>query len=116
MGHTKENMNTKPDVVAGRANSLAVWALVTAALGLAAVVIAYWTVVLPVVLGLAAVILGLIARRRAVRSNRTHELATVAICLGAVAILFTPVALMQTSAAEDWGRDCALHPEQDENC
>ena len=109
-------MNTEADVVASRGDSLALWAVGAAVLGLAALVIAYWLVLPPLVLGLAAVVLGLIARRRAVLGDRARELATVAVCLGAVAILFTPVTLMQTSQAEDWGRDCALHPEHDENC
>lgn len=85
-------------------------------LGVAAVIVAYWLVLPAVVLGLTAVVLGVIARRRTAPGARAHEIATVAVCLGAVAILFTPVVLMQTSAAEDWGRDCALHPEEDENC
>ncbi len=109
-------MNTEADLSARRAHSLALWALVSAVLGVAAVIVAYWLVLPAVVLGLIAVILGVIARRRAALGARGHDIATVAVCLGAVAMLFTPVVLMQTSAAEDWGRDCALHPEQDENC
>ncbi len=109
-------MNTEPDRSARSGDSLALWALVSAALGLVAVIVAYWMVLPAVVLGLVAVIVGVIARRRAALGARARDIATVAICLGAVAMLFTPVVLMQTSAAEDWGRDCALHPEQDENC
>jgi hypothetical protein len=99
-----------------RAHSLALWALVSGVLGVAAVIVIYWLVLPAVVLGLIAVILGVIARRRAAFGAGAHDIATVAVCLGAVAMLFTPVVLMQTSAAEDWGRDCALHPEHDENC
>jgi hypothetical protein len=109
-------MNTEADLSGRRAHSLALWALVSALLGVAAVIVAYWLVLPAVVLGLIAVILGVIARRRAPPGARAHDMATVAVCLGAVAMLFTPVVLMHTSAAEDWGRDCALHPEQDENC
>jgi len=114
-------MNTEPDrsidgADSGSADSLALWALVTAALGVAAVTVAYWLVLPAVVLGLVAVILGVVARRRAGLGARGRDMATVAVCLGAVAVLFTPVVLMQTSGAEDWGRDCALHPEQDEHC
>ena len=109
-------MNTEPERSARRADSLALWALVSAALGVVAVIVAYWMVLPAVVLGLVAVIVGVMARRRAAPGARARDLATVAVCLGAVAILFTPVVLMHTSAAEDWGRDCALRPEQDENC
>ncbi len=110
-------MNIEPDSSArSSADSLAIWALVSAALGLVAVIVAYWMVLPGVVLGLVAVIVGVIARRRAARGGRARDIATVAVCLGAVAMLFTPVVLLQTSAAQDWGRDCALHPEQDKNC
>ena len=109
-------MNTEADLSARRAHSLALWALVSAVLGLVGVIVFYWLVLPAVMLGLIAVILGVVARRRAAVGARAHDMATVAICLGAVAMLFTPVVLMHTSAAEDWGRDCALHPEQDENC
>ncbi len=109
-------MNTEPERRARTADSMAFWALASAALGVVAVIVAYWIVVPSVVLGLVAVIVGVIARRRAVAGARARDIATVAVCLGAVAMLFTPVLLMHTSAAEDWGRDCALHPEQDQNC
>ncbi len=109
-------MNAEPDRSADSAHSLALWALVSSALGVVAVIVAYWLILPAVVLGLVAVIAGVIARRRATPGARERDIATVAVCLGAVAILFTPVVLMHTSAAEDWGRDCALNPEQDENC
>ena len=109
-------MDTEPDRSTRSADSLALWALASAALGLIAVIVAYWMVVPAVVLGLVAVIVGVIARRRAAIGARARDIATVAVCLGAVAMLFTPVVIMHTSAAEDWGRDCALHPEQDKNC
>lgn len=109
-------MNTEPDRSAGSADSLARLALVSAALGVVAVIIAYWLVAPAVVLGLVGVIAGVMARRRQALGARARDMATVAVCLGAVAMLFTPVVLMHTSAAEEWGRDCALHPEQDENC
>lgn len=109
-------MNTEADNPARSADSLALWALVSATLGVVALIVAYWMVVPAVLLGLVAVIVGVIARRRAVLGARARDIATVAVCLGAVAMLFTPVLLAHTSAAENWGRDCALHPEQDENC
>ncbi|MDQ3054723.1 MAG: hypothetical protein M3R66_13190 [Actinomycetota bacterium] len=109
-------MNAKPDGSARGADSLALWGLVSAALGLVAVAVAFWLIVPAVVLGLVAVILGVIAHRRAARGTRARDIATVAVCLGAVAMLFTPVLLVQTSGAEQYGRDCALNPGQDEYC
>ena len=111
-------MNVQPasEAEATRADSLAVVALASAVLGLAALIAAYWLVVPSVVLGGAAVGMGLVARRRAGRGARAREIATVALTLGAVAVLFTPVTLMHTGDAERWGRDCAIHPDRDENC
>ena len=109
-------MNTEPDLSTRGGDSLAAWALVSSAFALLAVMVTYWLIVPAVVLGLLAIVLGRIARRRAALGARGRDIATVAMCLGAVAVVFTPVVLMQTSAAEDWGRDCALHPEEDENC
>jgi hypothetical protein len=114
--HEENMMNTENDPSARTADSLALWALASALLGVVGVIVFYWLILPAVVLGVIAIILGVIARRRGPPGARAHDMATVAVCLGAVAILFTPVVLMQTSAAEDWGRDCALHPEQDENC
>ena len=45
-----------------------------------------------------------------------RELGSVAITLGIVAMLLVPATLSIDSAAEDWGPDCALHPESDPNC
>lgn len=109
-------MSTEAGPARPAADSLAVWALVIAVLAVVAVIGVYWLVLPAVGLGLIAVVLGVIARRRVGPGGRAHDIATVALCLGAVAMLFTPVVLWQTSSAEDWGRDCALHPEQDENC
>jgi len=110
------SMNTEPDRSARSGDSLALWALVSAALGLVAVIVAYWMVLPAVVLGLVAVIVGVIARRRAALGARARDIATVAVCLGDVAMSFTPVLLVQTSGAEQYGRDCALNPGQDEYC
>ena len=80
-------MNTEPERRARTADSMAFWALASAALGVVAVIVAYWIVVPSVVLGLVAVIVGVIARRRAVAGARARDIATVAVCLGAVAML-----------------------------
>jgi hypothetical protein len=40
----------------------------------------------------------------------------VALTLGIVAVLLVPAIISIADAAEDWGRDCALHPASDPNC
>jgi hypothetical protein len=84
------------------------------AVGVLAVVgafVAYWMVLPGVVLGLAAVGLGVRSRRRG-----RSEAASVAIALGVVAILAVPAFLVTADSAEEWGRDCALDPSHDPNC
>jgi hypothetical protein len=36
--------------------------------------------------------------------------------LGVVSVLLVPAIISTADAAEEWGRDCALHPESDSNC
>ncbi len=55
-------MNTESDRSADSADSLALWALVISALGVVAVIVAYWLILPAVVLSLVAVIVGVIAR------------------------------------------------------
>ena len=86
-------------------------ALGCAVLGFASTVLMYWLVVPGLVLGLAAVVLGWRARRRG-----NLQLATVAVTLGVATLILVPAFIMVAEGAEDWGRDCALHPEQDPNC
>jgi hypothetical protein len=86
-------------------------ALACGVLGVLAAVGFYWLVLPGVVLGLAAVGLGWRARGR-----RGGELSSVAITLGVLAVLLVPATLSVARSAEDWGRDCALHPESDPNC
>src|SRR5688500_13026982 len=83
-------------------------ALACGALGLASAVIMYWLIVPGVVLGAAAIGLWWRARRRG-----QLELGSVAITLGVVSILLVPAIISNADAAEEWGRDCALHPEDD---
>jgi hypothetical protein len=85
-------------------------ALVCGVLGLLGAVVTYWLVVPGLLLGLAAIALGW-------RARRDHrELANVAITLGVVAMLLVPAVIQVADGAEEWGRDCALHPESDPNC
>ena len=109
-------MDGEADLSSRQIDSFATWAIVTGVLGVLALVMVFWLVLPSFLLGAAAVVLGVLARRRTRDHPRSRDVATVAITLGVVAMLFTPVIIGHTGAAEDWGRDCALHPEQDENC
>ena len=80
-------------------------------LGVVGALLVYWLVLPGVVLGITAVVLGWRARRRDHR-----ELGSVAMTLGVVAVLLVPATLDIADSAEEWGRDCALHPEADPNC
>lgn len=79
--------------------------VVFGALGALAAVWAYWMLVPGIAFGIAAIVLGVRARRRSSR-----EVGSVAIALGIVALLLVPSVLVVVDAAEDWGRDCALNP------
>ncbi len=79
--------------------------VVLGALGILAAVWAFWMVVPGIVFGVAAIALGVRARRRA-----ALEAGSVAIALGITALLLVPSVLAIVDEAEDWGRDCALRP------
>ena len=79
--------------------------VVFGALGALAAVWAYWLLVPGILLSIAAIALGIRARRRSSR-----EAGSVAIALGIVALLLVPSVLVIVDAAEDWGRGCALNP------
>lgn len=87
-------------------------AVVCGGLGVLAAVWAYWMVVPGVILGLAAIALGWLARRR----DGARDRASVGIALGIVAILLVPSVLFVADGAEEWGRECALDPNHDPNC
>ncbi len=79
--------------------------VVCGAVGAAAAVWAYWMLLPGIVLGIAAVVLGIRARGRSSR-----EAGSVAIALGIVALLLVPSVLAIVDGAEDWGRECTLRP------
>ncbi len=79
--------------------------VVLGALGIAAAVWAYWLVVPGIVFGVAAIVIGIRARRRFDR-----EAGSVAVALGIAAVLLVPSVLFMVDGAEDWGRTCALTP------
>jgi hypothetical protein len=87
--------------------------IVCGVLGFVVTNIMYWLVVPGFVLGLAAAVLGWIAHRR---GQAPAAAVAVAITLGVVSMLLVPSFISTANSAEDWGRDCALHPEQDPNC
>jgi len=80
-------------------------ALACGVLGVIGAVWAYWMVVPGIVFGLAAIALGVRARR----SGRP-EVGAAALTLGIVALFLVPSVLFVADGAEDWGRDCALNP------
>lgn len=84
------------------------WAMagvVLGGLGVLAATLAYWLVLPGVAFGIAAIVLGIRARRRASR-----EVGSVAIALGITALVLVPAVLVTVDGAEDWGRECALRP------
>jgi len=101
--------------VSDRSDRFALGGVVCAVLGVVAVALVYWLVLPAIVLGAGGVVLGVLAVRRGALST-TRDRAIVAICLGAVAIVFTPVVVRAEKAGEEWGRDCALDPGHDPNC
>ena len=96
---------------ATKRDTLGLAAIVCGVLGFAAVNLMYWMVVPGFVLGLAAALLGW----KVLRQGR-RELAAVAITMGVLTMILVPSFLQVASSNEDWGRDCALHPEHDPNC
>lgn len=79
--------------------------VVLGALGILAAVWAYWMIVPGIVFGIAAIVLGVRARRRS-----SSEAGSVAIALGIAALVLIPAVLVTVDGAEDWGRECALNP------
>lgn len=62
-------------------------------------------------LGIAAIVCGVIARRKGGPSER----AAVGIALGIAGVLLVPTIVLVADEAENYGRDCGAHPEW-ENC
>lgn len=85
--------------------SLAKVALACGVLAVLTAVWTYWLVLPGVILGIAAVVLGWRARH-----NGAGEVGSVALTLGIVAVLLVPSIITIANDAENWGRDCALHP------
>lgn len=107
---TEHDMTARPGAVThtGSSGGKRDWAtagVVMGALGAVAAVWAYWMVVPGIIFGIAAIALGIRARRRS-----SAEVGNMAIALGIVALLLVPSVLVVVDGAEDWGRNCALEP------
>lgn len=69
----------------------------------------FWMVIPSVGLGIAAIVLGL--RSKSGDSGKGREFAAAAITLGIVAILGTGGSWITSASGENYGRGCALQPE-----
>lgn len=90
-------------------------AITCAVLGVLAALLMFWLWLPSIVLGAIGLGLGIVGRRRAVAGGSARDLAVAAIALGIVAILLTPSANLISKGGEDYGRNCALNP-QDPDC
>lgn len=97
-------------------NQIALVALVTSLVAVAALLLMFWLIAPAVVLGLTALALGFKARRRALNGEGRRDMAMAAIVLGLVAVLGTPWGLWVSESGADWGRSCAVDPSPDPNC
>lgn len=93
------------------AGRLSVAAVACGVLAFVAAGVFHFLIVPGIVLGLASIVLGWMARRRG-----STERGAIAATLGVVAVLLVPIALGIEDSAEQWGRECALDPAMDPNC
>lgn len=93
-------------------NRAAALAFGCALLGALAAVAMFWLWLPSIVLGAAGVCFGVVGRRRALAGASARDLAVAAITLGIVAILLTPASNLINAGGEDYGRQCALNPQQ----
>ena len=102
-------MTTPSDDGANRAASVG---LACAVLAILAVVVMYWLWLPSIILGAVAIALGIKGRRDAGGGPSARELAAAAIALGIAAVLLTPGVNMIAKGEADYGRKCALNPQQ----
>lgn len=91
-------------------NPAALAAIVVAVLAVAALVVMYWFPPPSAVLGLGAVVLGVVGRSRAIHGRGSRDIAVAAIVLGVVAILGNGLVQQVKSDSEEFGRHCAAQP------
>ncbi len=72
---------------------------------------AFWLVLPLVLLGVAAVGLGLRARRSVGLPVRARELAAAGMAFGLAGMLYVPAGYVISEGGEQFGRDCALQPD-----
>lgn len=72
----------------------------------------YWLLVPSIVLGAVAIALGIKGRKHYVGGASSRDLAVSAIALGIMAILLTPAVNVIAQGEAEYGRKCALNPEQ----
>lgn len=95
--------------------TLAKAALGISLLALLATGVIFWLFVPSILLGLVAVALAVVARRRDQQAGQgAREMTLIALCLGAVSIVGTPWAALVASGAEDHGRLCQREPTNGE--
>ena len=82
-----------------------------ALIGALAAVAMFWLWLPSIVLGAIGVGFGIVGRRRALAGASARDLAVAAITLGIVAILLTPAANLINAGGEDYGRQCAVNPQ-----
>ena len=102
-------MTTPTDDGATRPASVA---LACAVLAVVAVVIMYWLWLPSIILGAVGIALGIKSRKDAGGGAPARELAAAGIALGIAAILLTPAVNMIAKGEADYGRKCALNPQQ----
>lgn len=102
-------MRTPSDAVTNRA---ATGGFVCAVLAVLLALLMYWLWVPSILLGAVALGLAIVGRRHAVAGASVRDLAVAAIALGVVAILMTPAINLIAQGEADYGRKCALNPEQ----
>lgn len=96
-------------------NPAALAAIVVAVLAVAALVLMYWFPPPSAALGLGAVVLGVVGRRRAMQGRGWRDISVAAIVLGVVAILGNGLVQQVKTDGEEFGRHCATQPS-DPDC
>ncbi len=94
---------------------LPVVSLVCGVLAVLLAIAMFWLIIPPVLLGIAATVLAVKVRKNPGSSGRAREFAAAGMALGLAAILFVPGAYLISEGGEEYGRDCALMPN-DSDC
>jgi hypothetical protein len=108
-GEDKAAMSKPADVGKKRA---ATGGFACAVLAVLVALLMYWLWLPSIILGALGLGLGIVGRRQAFVGGSARDLAVAAIALGVVAILITPAVNLIAKGEADYGRKCALNPEQ----